>query len=367
MHTLNMRHPVSAILTVLAFTVAAIGGFLNFRGASFMLGGGTVAIAVACAAVVAELVKPFWLTGLSIAGASRKWGAALGIIVLGVSLHAFSLICAVGITASEHSALTDARGDLQKKQARAEAALTDAQVRTRALSGKRPAGEVRSDIAVAEAEVSRQAAREAAERTSTCGSRCQEAIAKGDAAKAKAAALEVELALSVQAEQAQQDLQAARQKLDGIHAPSAADPQAEALAAYLPVSVDQLTKGLPLLPSLLVEFGPVLTLLLASVFSGTSGQHERAPQLGEATVLVEEKLTEAQAQKLLYRLLILIQEAGGRWRGQNRAAEELGVSASSLSEALIKRWRPAGYINIEKDGTAHYLLLGPKAREKVRC
>ena len=148
--------------------------------------------------------------------------------MLGVSLHAFSLVCAVGVTASERAEVMDGKGDMQDKKRRAEQALTEAQARVDALSGK--ATSIRDELRIAD-----------------------------ELGKARA------------------DVKEAREKLDALKAPGSRDPQSEALAVYLPVSVDQLSKALPLLPSLVVEFGPCLTMLLASVFFGAAAHAAPAP------------------------------------------------------------------------------------------
>jgi hypothetical protein len=69
------------ILTLMAFAIAGAGAFLNFKGAHFMVPGAAGEV-VAGAAVVAEFVKTFWLTGLNMALSSRQVAAAMGVLVL---------------------------------------------------------------------------------------------------------------------------------------------------------------------------------------------------------------------------------------------------------------------------------------------
>ena len=336
-----------ATLTVLAFALASAGAYLNYLGAGHMVPG-AASVVVSWAAVGAEFIKLFWLVGLTIALAARQWGAAIGVTILGIALHAFSLTCAVGVASFERSIVLDDRGSLQQRKARAEAREADAQAQVKALRGKRPAGEVQAALTEADAEVSRQATREAAERTSTCLARCQDAITKGDAAKAKAALLREELKLSIQAEDAQKELQAARADLGDIKAPTSVDPQADALAAFLPVSKEWLSKGLPLLPSLIVEFVPTLTLMMAGLFFGTATISAPRPQVSHIETAPpaiiepvredepETQITLEGAKRAVLSIAQAIEDAGGTIYGQTEAGKRAGFPRSTTSEIIRK-------------------------------
>jgi len=230
------RQPTNLVgqtLAVCAFAMAAAGAYLNYQGAQFMIPGEAGKIA-ALAAVVAELVKVFWLTALALALASYRFGAALAVAVLGVTLHAFSLTCAIGVTASERAAVMDVKGDMQDRKARAEMALGEAQARVKELGSK--ATNVRDELRIA-----------------------------GEIARAKA------------------DVRQAQKDLDALTAPSSRDPQAEALATFLPIPAPAISKAMPLLPSLVVEFALTLTLLMAGLF-GTQRSRGTLVEAPHATI-----------------------------------------------------------------------------------
>jgi hypothetical protein len=296
-----------ATLTLFAFVIAGAGAYLNFHGASYMVPGAAGQV-VASAAVIAEFVKLFWLTGLSVAVASRNYGAAIGVIVLGVALHAFSLVCAIGVTASERATVMDIRGDQQESKKRAEAALTEAQARVEALA-------------------------------------------------AKASNVKAELALTKQLDQARQDVKEARARLDALKAPGARDPQSEALAAYLPVSVDQLSKALPLLPSLIVEFGPTLTLLLASVFFGVRRREEVAVKTGTAAVSVSYTPEDDREAAALTKATALVLAAEGALETSHRQLAAALAAPKTTVGDWLKRWQDAGHLQVRADGLKTTLLL----------
>jgi|GEM_PF-4325666 len=226
MHTQNtasvaMSQPtntpwIGRTLAACAFAMAAAGAYLNYQGARFMIPGEAGEVA-ALAAVVAELVKVFWLTAFAAALATSRFGAAFAVAVLGVSLHAFSLTCAIGVTASERAIVMDVRGDAQERKQRAETALKDAKERVKELS-------------------------------------------------AKATSARDEVRIAPELSKARSDVKLAQKDLDALTAPSARDPQAEAIAAFLPIPAATISTAMPLLPSLVVEFGPTLTLLAAGLF-----------------------------------------------------------------------------------------------------
>jgi DNA-binding XRE family transcriptional regulator len=132
------------------------------------------------------------------------------------------------------------------------------------------------------------ARRETAERASTCGTRCQEAIGKGDAANGKRNGLKGELALALEATKADADLTATQTALATIPAPTGKDPQAAALAAYVPfVGFTEREAALlvTLLPSLIVETGGPVSFLIASALFGMAPRRPAAPSLSPAAPL----------------------------------------------------------------------------------
>lgn len=343
MRTIALFVP-SAILTLCALAIACVSGFLNFEGAVYMIPGaaGTV---VGLAAIFGELAKTFWLTAFHRAISLRLYGAAAGAVILAVLLTAVSLIFAMGVSSSNRAEAIDAKTDMQSTKSRAEAALSDAQARVTASRGRRASGEVEKDLTKAQADVRKASERETAERTSTCGKRCEEAIAAGTAAQAKADAFEAEHTLSLQAEQAQADLTTARNALDGIKAPSSRDPQADAIASMLPIEPRLVSKWLPMLPSLLVEFGPSLMLLMAMVLAPM--QPRNLPVKVETvipTVLTLEPVSREKQALSQVRAMMLVSPN----TSQRKLAATLDIPKSTLSD-WMKRWEKDGQLTARPD------------------
>jgi hypothetical protein len=299
------------ILTLMAFAIAGAGAFLNFKGAHFMVPGAAGEV-VAGAAVVAEFVKTFWLTGLNMALSSRLWAAAMGVIVLGVTLHAFSLVCAIGVTAAERATVQDEKGDMQSRKKRAGEALTEARSRVEALSGK-------------------------------------------------ATTVKAELALTKQLDQAKLDVKEARERLDALKAPGMIDPQSEALAAYLPVSADRLSRALPLLPSLVVEFGPCLTLLLASVFFGAGRREAVTVEKATAAIPALEMPEDEREAAALTKATGLVLAAKGALEISHRQLAAVLAAPKTTVGDWLKRWHDGGHLQVRADGQKTVLLLPKQA------
>jgi hypothetical protein len=151
--------------------------------------------------------------------------------------------------------------------------------------------------------------------------------------------------------------------------PGAKDAGAETLAWVIDGDPAKVGRAMPIFWAVVLEL--VASLCMKGAFHDLNIREHAKPiavaePIVESTIVgpaepAEGQLTEAQAKELLFRLLCLIREAGGSYRGQNRAAEALGVSASGLSDALVKRWRPEGYIDVQRDGPAYILVPGKEA------
>lgn len=164
------------------------------------------------------------------------------------------------------------------------------------------------------------------------------------------------------------DVRTAQGRIDAADAvillgrPGAKDAGAETLAWVLNGDPAKVGRAMPIFWAVVLEL--IASLCMKGAFHDLGTRPAvLAPAVVEPEVLTEGELTAAEAQELVCRLLELIRAAGGRYRGQNRAASELGIPASTLSEALVKRFRPAGYIDVQKDGPAYILVPGPEAQK----
>jgi hypothetical protein len=294
MSKLSFSRATAMIVGACAFIMMAADAFLNYAGAHIMAPG-HMATAFAAAAFVAVIVKFFWLSALVQAIRAKAWHVAVGAVCVGLMFHAYSIFSAMGLASVGRDEVMSARGDKQEAKARALEAYNEAKRRVDSLAGQRPSETVLAAITAAEGELKVAQAREADERKTKCGSRCETAMADTSAAQSKIAALKGDLALSVKAEQAKADIIEAKARLETIVAPKHIDPLAAGLATYLPFETDTVSKGIPLLPTLIVEFGPGLTLMIAA-FLWTLGAPTVEAQPIQREVAVATRIIEAQPQ-----------------------------------------------------------------------
>lgn len=232
-------------------------------------------------AICAAIFKAGWLSAFRLFLLRRWLLLALAALGVGLLTHVFSMTATIGVAATGRETVLAGRSHDIERHRRALTAYDDARVRKAAMPATRPVSAIRAELATVETEIAEQAHREAAERASVCGTRCTDAIRKGEAAKESRASLRAELETALDAARAETDLAAAKTALDGISAPGAADPQAAALAAYVPVASfteREAALMLPLLPSLIVEFGGPISLLIAGALWGFARQCQSAPR-----------------------------------------------------------------------------------------
>lgn len=374
---LSFSRMTAAIVGVCAFIMMAADAALNYAGAHIMAPG-HMATAFAIAAFVAVVAKFFWLSTFAQAIRVHAWHVAVGALIAGVLLHSYSILSAMGLASVGRDEVMSARGDKQEAKARALETYTEAKARVDSLAGQRPSATVSAAIAAAENELKVAQSREADERKIKCGTRCEAAMVDIKSAEARLAALKGDLALSVKAEKAQIDLIEAKAVLATIVAPKHIDPLAAGLAIYLPASVDTVSKGIPLLPTLIVEFVPGILLMIAVFLWGGAPQKMEAeirkPSGGIAVAIAAPPRNIPDAplmlppaplspEEMAYRKLRhLITQEGGRIPAGGRAiAKALSVPHSSMAAYLIK-WDANGRIVRIADGKEKMIGLPIKAK-----
>jgi hypothetical protein len=154
-------------------------------------------------------------------------------------------------------------------------------------------------------------------------------------------------------------------------APQTRDPQAEALASYLPMSAERIGKMLPLLPSLLIEFIPMAAMLLATVLWDGAGTGEARPvamqppgavRIPESEAPAEASVpsiaTEQAERAVLDRVALLVLKDGGELitPAIRNLANYLHLDPSAFS-SLIDKWQREGLIQVEKQRTRTVLTL----------
>jgi len=243
----------AVIIALAAAALTTCGMWLNFHGAQVMVPGDGAMI-VAWAAVAAEVVKLFWMTGAAHAWRRGRYAALLAVIAMGAMLHAFSLVCAIGIAADGRNDELSGRVAQQEAHQRLEDRVSDAEARIAALSGARPVGELERLIAD----------KKQHKRWRSTGGCTNATVPRSIAYCREFRKLEAELKDSRALAQARADKKTAEAKLDKAAPPLQADPQAAVLADYMPgATASGVSKGLPLLPSLIVEIVPVIAFWLA--------------------------------------------------------------------------------------------------------
>jgi hypothetical protein len=138
------------------------------------------------------------------------------------------------------------------------------------------------------------------------------------------------------------------------------DPQSEALAAYLPVSADRLSRALPLLPSLVVEFG-CLTLLLASVFFGAGRREAVTVEKATATIPALEMPEDEREAAALTKATGLVLAAKGALETSHRQLAAVLAAPKTTVGDWLKRWHDAGHLRVRADGQKTVLLLPKQA------
>lgn len=327
-----------------SLVIAGVAATLSFE-AAHVFAPGQAALALAVGAVAAEVPKSFWLVGATVAWGSGRRAASLAIVIMGICLHVYSLMSAVGLAAAGRNVALSASVGAQDTHARALKALDEAESRVKSVGSARPVATVSAELEVAESRI----ARDVWTRTSACTDVTKPASA---AVCSPVIALRAEKKQALEAEQARRDVAEARQRVDQLPRPLQADPQAAALAAYLPLSEEWVGKLLPLAPSLLVEVVPAIGLLLASIL--WTGGEPPMPREVEARGSAEGASSgrdDPEAQALDRVIGWVLNTNGELVASQRQLAAQLGVPVSTFND-WVRAWAERGLIEAERRGNA---------------
>ncbi|MFP4539123.1 MAG: hypothetical protein ACLFPA_12580 [Dichotomicrobium sp.] len=322
-----------------------VGMKLNWLGAHILVPGDAAEF-VAWGAVAAELVKLSWLAGMAYAFRQGMWAATLAIMVMGILLHAFSLVCAVGISATGRNADIETKQTQQETRERASRSLQEAKARIEALGGQRETVEIEKDLD-RQRKIKAAAIEDAAEEKRTGeGPNYRAAIRDQKAARKRIASLEAELESSRKLDNARQARDAARQKLDGLKVVRTTDPQAAALATVIPAPAAVITEWLPLLPSLIVEITPVIAIWLAVILWQAG---PRKIQTTVQTTVTTSGEGGARSDALHQLKGWLLARDGQMVASQRQIASAMGVPAQTFAD-WVASWRNSGEITTERQG-----------------
>jgi hypothetical protein len=330
--------------------LAVCGALINYEGAKTMAPGEIVTV-FACAAVIAEIVKLFWLSGFHYALQRREWMLALAMLSAGILLHTYSMVAALGTAASGRDKVISLRAGQQNALTYTQASAASAKVDADRMAGIRSGVQVQADI----------------DRLLLTPDTNDCKAPRGKEAKLacqQMQALRAELAGARKADEARQNAAAAQAKLEALtlQAPQTRDPQAEALASYLPLSAGRIGKMLPLLPSLLIEFIPMAAMLLATVLWSSAAGSPPEPEAAPATAAVaagEPADGTAKEKETLQRVtLLVLNSQDGRLvtPSARRLANYLDVKPSTFAE-WVDKWREKGLIKAVRQGTSTIFML----------
>lgn len=212
-------------------------------------------------ALVVAAVKAAWMSSVAAFMRNRMFFTALAVTLFAVAMHTFSAVCAIGYSGSGRDSAISSRKAAQSSEIRERAAYENARAR---LSHITETGDTAALFAESQSVKRRVADLEAIDSRRmgerACFRRCQ-------AARKEYARLLARLGQARARDKAQADMVAAQAALDKIGAPQSSDPQADALAKLMPwdwATAERIGILLPLLFSLVVEFGAPVCGLLAS-------------------------------------------------------------------------------------------------------
>lgn len=248
---------VGGVLTVVDALLMALGANQMAPGESGHL--------MMLAAVAGAIFKAAWMTMAREYFMRRMFFLGAVSIISGAALHVFSMTAMTGLAATGRDVTLSGRGQQQEAKARAQVRYREASARLQSLSATRADTAIRADIVRAESDLT------GAENDLTrSGWRDRPALRdRRDGKRARLDTLNAELAQAVTAIAAAAEVTAAKTDLDNIKAPEHRDAQAAAIARYpIGLSEDGVAMLLPLMPSLLVEWGGGVAWLFAGTFVG---------------------------------------------------------------------------------------------------
>jgi hypothetical protein len=353
------RRIPAVIIGGCAAGLAVCGALINYEGAKTMAPGEIVMV-FAYAAVIAEAVKLLWLSGFRYALQRREWMLALAMLSAGILLHTYSMVAALGTAASGRDKVISQRAGQQNALSYAQASAASAKADTERMAGIRSGVQVQADIdrLLLAPDTNGCTSPRGKEARQTCQ---------------QVQALRAELAGARKADEARQNAAAAQARLEALtlQAPQTRDPQAEALASYLPMSAEHIGKMLPLLPSLLIEFIPMAAMLLATVLWSCAGEMAPEPGAGANPAAAPPAADElpagtAKEQEVLQRVtLLVLNSQDGRLvtPSARRLANYLEVKPSTFAE-WVDKWREKGLIKAVRQGTSTIFMLPNYSTDK---
>ena len=247
--------------------MAVCGAILNY-GAAKVMSPGEAATTLAWAAAISEAIKLSWLAGFRVCLNRREILGAATLLGVGVLLHGYTMIAVLGSSAVGRDEVQSARQGKIDAHAQAEATVADAKARVASYEGVRSEATVQQDI------------NRLLETPDTNGCKRPYGLPAKLACE-QIGQLKSELVGARKADQAREDLIKAQAELKSApHAPKSIDPQAAAMAAWLPLSAETIGRLLPLLPSMLLEFSPMGGMMLASILWDQGGEHDDSDERG---------------------------------------------------------------------------------------
>jgi transposase-like protein len=328
--------------------MAVCGAILNY-GAAKVMSPGETATTLAWAAAVSEAIKLSWLAGFRVCLRRCEVLAAATLLGVGVLLHGYTMIAVLGSSAVGRDQVQSERQGKIDARARAEAAAAGAKARVTSYEGVRSEATVQQDI------------NRLLETPDT--NACKRP--HGQAAKLaceQIGQLKSELVGARKADQAREDLTKAQADVKNApDAPKTIDPQASAMAAWLPLSVEKIGRLLPLLPSMLLEFAPMGGMMLASILWGLGAEQNTNGERGSSSAASNNKRASSKKRKMTrdealeaLRAMALHTTAEGKLiiASANALAKKLGVKPSTF-RGWVKHWREKGLVEIARRETKH--------------
>ena len=187
----------------------------------------------------------------------------------------------------------------------------------------------------------------------------------GQAAKLaceRVAQLKSELPGARKADEAREDLKNALTELKATpDAPQSVDPQASAIAVWLPLPAETIGRLLPLLPSMLLEFAPMGGMMLASILwdlggaQNASGERGSVPARTKRAPSNKRRMTRDEALEALRSMVQTTPEGKFIIASGNALARKLGVNSSTF-RGWVKHWREKGLVEVAKRETKRKIM-----------
>ena len=326
--------------------MAVCGAILNY-GAAKVMSPGEAATTLAWAAAISEAIKLSWLAGFRICLIRREILGAATLLGVGVLLHGYTMIAVLGSSAVGRDEVQSARQGKIDARAQAEAAIADAKARVASYEGVRSEATVQQDI------------NRLLETPDTNGCKRPYGLPAKSVCE-QIGQLKSELVGARKADQAREDLVKAQAELKNApEAPKSIDPQAAAMAAWLPLSAEMIGRLLPLLPSMLLEFSPMGGMMLASILWDRGGEHQGSDERGSSSAAStsrratpkKRRMTRDEALEVL-RTMALSTTTNGKLiiASANSLAEKLEVHPSTF-RGWVKHWQEKGLVEIARRET----------------